>query len=168
MRTIHLPSLLAIALVSLAMVAHADDETRKQKEIRKMVQNILQRLYEADPKTKAVLEGAAGYAIVSNIGVKILVLGSGKAEGIAVNNKSKSETFMKRIELQAGLGFGVTKFRSIFVFDNENALNRFITTGWEFGGQPIAAAKAGHKCGAMSGVTSVSDGVWVYQLIDKI
>src|SRR5271154_227935 len=129
-RTKHIPSLLAIALVSLAVVANADDVTKEQEEIRKMLQNTLQCLYNADPKTKAAVEGSAGYAIVSNMGVKILVFSSGKGEGIAVNNKSKSETFMKRIELQAGLGFGVKKLRLIFVFDNENAFNTFVTSGW--------------------------------------
>jgi lipid-binding SYLF domain-containing protein len=168
MRTIHIPSLLAIELISVAVVANADDITKEQEEIRKMVQNTLQCLYKADPRTKAALEGAAGYAIVSNMGVKILVFSSGKGEGIVVNNKSRSETFMKRIELQAGLGFGVKKFRLIFVFDNEHALNSFVTSGWEFGGQPTAATKAGHKGGVMSGAASVSDGVWMYQLIDKV
>jgi lipid-binding SYLF domain-containing protein len=168
-RTIHIPSLLGIAVVSLAVVARDDDDTTKeQNEIRKMVQNTLQRLYKADPKTKAAVEGAAGYAIVSNTGVKIFVAGSGKGEGVAVNNKSKSETFMRRIELQAGLGFGVKKFRLIFVFDNEKALNSFVNSGWDFGGQSTAAAKGGRKGGATRGAPSVSDGVWMYQLTDKV
>jgi hypothetical protein len=68
-RTIRIPSLLAIAVVSLAVVVHADDDTTKeQNEIRKMVQNTLQRLYKADPKIKAAIDGAAGYAIVSSTG----------------------------------------------------------------------------------------------------
>jgi lipid-binding SYLF domain-containing protein len=100
--------------------------------------------------------------------VKIVVAGSGKGEGIAVNNKSKSETFMKRVELQAGLGFGVKKFRLIFVFDNEMALNSFVNSGWDFGGQSTAAAKTGHKGGARIGAASVSEGVWMYQLTDKV
>jgi lipid-binding SYLF domain-containing protein len=168
-RTVHIPSLLAIAVVSLAVVAHADDgTTEEQNETRKMIQNTLQRLYKADPKIKAAIEGAAGYAIVSITGVKIVVAGSGKGEGIAVNNKSKSETFMKRIELQAGLGFGVKKVRLIFVFDNEKALNSFINSGWDFGGQSKAPAKTGHKGRARTGAASVSDGVWMYQLNDKV
>jgi lipid-binding SYLF domain-containing protein len=168
-RTIHIPSLLAIAVVSLAAVGHADDDTAKeQNEIRKMVQNTLQRLYKADPRTKAAIEGAAGYAIVSNMRVKVFVAGPGRGEGITVNNKSKSETFMKRIELQAGLGFGVKKFRLIFVFDNEKALQSFVNSGWDLSGPATAAAKAGHKGRAGTGAASVSDGVWMYQLTDKL
>ena len=86
-------------------------------------------------------EGAAGYAVFSNLGVKILVAGSGNGKGIAVDNKSKKETFMKMLELQAGLGMGVKKFRVIFVFDTEKTFNSFVNSGWQFGGQATAAAK---------------------------
>ncbi len=60
----------------------------------------------------------------SNTGMKIFMFGSGKGEGIAVNNASKQETFMKVVELQAGLGFGVKKFSVIFVFDNDSGVKQ--------------------------------------------
>jgi lipid-binding SYLF domain-containing protein len=169
MKTIRKPNIIAVALVCALAVAApaADEKVKEQKEIRKMAHDTLRRLYKADPPAKAAVEGAAGYAVFSNMGVKILVAGSGKGQGIAVNNKSKSETFMKMLELQAGLGFGVKKFRVIFVFDNEKALNSFVNSGWEFGGQSTVAAKAGDKGAAMAGAVSVSDGVWMYQLTDK-
>ena len=153
---------------SLAIVAHAADDKKaeEQQEVRKMAQDTLQRLYKAEPKAKGAVEGAAGYAVFSNTGVKILMLGSGKGEGIAVN-KSKQETFMKVVELQAGLGFGVKKFSVIFVFDNDTAFNNFVNSGWEFGGQTTAAATTGDKGGALAGAASVSPGVYMYQLTDK-
>jgi lipid-binding SYLF domain-containing protein len=170
MRITRTLSLIAVALASALAVALHAAETKKeksQKEIREMAQDTLQRLYKADPRTKAVVKDAAGYAVFSNLGVKILVAGSGSGKGFAVNNKSKSETFMKMIELQAGLGMGVKKFRVVFVFDSEKALNSFVNSGWEFGGQTTAAAKNGDKGAAMAGAVSVSDGVWMYQLTDK-
>jgi len=154
--------------LALAVPASADtDKQKEQQEVRKMAQDTLHRLYKADPKAKAAVQGAAGYAVFSNTGVKILLAGSGKGEGIAVNNKSKQETFMKMLELQAGLGLGVKKFSVIFVFENEKALNGFVNSGWEFGGQTTAAATTGNKGGAMAGAASVSEGVWMYQLTDK-
>ena len=159
--------LLALAC-SLAIVAHAaDDKAKEQQEVRKMAHDTLQRLYKAKPEVKGAVEGAAGYAVFSNTGMKIFMFGSGKGEGIAVNNKSKAETFMKVVELQAGLGFGVKKFSVIFVFDNEEALNNFVNSGWEFGGQTTAAATTGEKGGALAGAASVSPGVYMYQLTDK-
>jgi len=73
---------------------------------------------------------------------------------------------MKMAEVQAGLGLGVKKFRLVWVFESRDALTKFINSGWEFGGQASAAAKAGDKGGAYQGAMSVSPGVWVYQLTD--
>jgi len=163
---------LLIALVCLIGVAvFADDEKDREKErteIRQMSQDTLARLYKAQPSAKTAVEKAYGYAVFSNTGVKILLGGSGKGKGVAVNNQTKAETFMKMLEIQAGLGMGVKKFRVIFVFDNEKAFNGFVNSGWEFGGQTSAAAKTSpEKGGSMQGAASVSDGVWMYQMTDK-
>jgi lipid-binding SYLF domain-containing protein len=169
MKTLTGELVVAALVCAMAVAAHAADGKREkeQKEIRKVAQDTLQRLYKADPKAKEAVEGAAGYAVFSNLGVKILVAGSGKGQGIAVNNKTKNEIFMKMLELQAGLGMGVKRFRVVFVFDNAEAFNSFVNSGWEFGGQSTAAAKAGSKGGGMAGAVSVSDGISMYQLTDK-
>lgn len=70
-------------------------------------------------------------------------------------------------EVQAGLGMGVKKFQVVWVFENEAALNDFIKSGWSFGGQATAAAKAGGKGSAYQGAIAVGPGVWLYQLTDK-
>ena len=62
---------------------------------------------------------------------------------------------------------GVRKFRVVFVSDNRQALNNFVNSGWESGGQSTAAAKNGDKDGTMRAAVSVSGGVWMYQLTDK-
>lgn len=153
---------------ALAVAAHAgDSKADKQKKIRKMAEETLQQLYKAQPKAKTRVEGSAGYAVFSDVGVKILLTGSGKGHGIAVNNKSKQETFMKMLELQAGLGVGVEKFRVVFVFETEKALNDFVNSGWQFGGTSSAAAKTSDSGGALAGAASVSEGVSMYQLTDK-
>jgi lipid-binding SYLF domain-containing protein len=153
----------------LAVMAYAADPKieKKQKDIRSMADDTLQRLYKADPQAKSAVKDAAGYAVFSNLGIKILVAGSGNGKGIAVNNKSKHETFMKMLELQAGLGVGVKKFSVIFVFTNEKALDGFVNSGWQFGGQTTAAVKNGDKGASLQGAASVSDGIWMYQLTDK-
>jgi lipid-binding SYLF domain-containing protein len=156
-------------LCGLTWMAHAADDkkAKEQKDVRNVSQKILQQLYKADPAAKAAIENSAGYAVFNNMGVKILFAGSGKGKGIAVDNKSKKETFMKMLELQAGLGIGVKKFNVVFVFENDKVLNSFVNSGWEFGGQATAAAKTKDKGGAMAGAASVSDGVWMYQMTEK-
>jgi lipid-binding SYLF domain-containing protein len=160
-----------VCLLAIAAVAAGDDQEDKEKEkaqIRKMSQDTLTRLYKAEPSAKAAVANAFGYAVFSNTGVKILFGGSGKGAGLAISNQNKAETFMKMFEIQAGLGFGVKKFRVIFIFDNQKAFDGFVNSGWEFGGQASAAAKTSpDKGGSMQGAASVSDGVWMYQLTDK-
>jgi lipid-binding SYLF domain-containing protein len=99
--------------------------------------------------------------------MKILFGGSGSGKGIAVNNWSRHEAFMRMLEVQAGLGMGVEKFRVVFLFDNQRAYDGFVNSGWEFGGQSTVAAKTKDEGGAMAGAVAVADGVWMYQLTDK-
>ena len=163
-------ALLCSALLCLVVptVAAAEaDKATKQAEIRKNSERILDALYKAHPSARATIKSAAGYAVFSNVGVKILVAGGGKGAGMAVERASGRETFMKMVEVQAGLGFGVKKFRQVFVFETQAALRDFVESGWEFGGQATAAATDGRRGGAHQGAILVSPGVWVYQLTEK-
>lgn len=162
--------LIAGTLICALAVAAQTADTKKekqQKDVRDATHKALQDLYKAEPHAKSAVKHAAGYAVFNNMGVKILLAGSGTGKGIAVNNKTKKETFMKMIELQAGLGMGVKKFAVVFVFDNEKVFDSFVNSGWQFGGQANASATTGTKGGQMSGAASVSDGVWMYQITEK-
>ena len=156
-------------LFSVAPVwAQKKGATREQKqaEIRKIVTETLNRLYKMQPSSKEAVEKAAGYAVFSNFGMKIFLAGGGSGKGLAVNNKSKQETFMKMLEVQAGLGIGVKKFRLVWVFQTEEALNSFINSGWELGSQATAAAQYDDKGAGLTGAVAISKNVWLYQLTD--
>jgi len=150
-----------------AAAMSAKEKDKARTEVRKASKDTLSALYKAVPAARKVVEGSVGYATFSNFGMKILLAGSGSGKGVAVNKKSGKETFMKMAEIQAGLGFGVKKFRLVWVFADEDALNKFINSGWETGGQASAGAKAGAKGDAYQGAISVSPGVWLYQLTDS-
>jgi lipid-binding SYLF domain-containing protein len=152
--------------VSTSVLAAPSKVDEERKEVRKMTKEVLARLYKAQPSAKAAVSKAAGHAIFSNFGMKIFVLGSGAGKGIAIDNKTKKEVFMKMVELQTGLGFGVKKFSLVWVFEKPQALATFVNSGWELGTQASAAAKAGEKGAAFQGAISVSPGVWVYQLTE--
>ena len=144
----------------------AQEIQQKKADIRKMAKETLARLYKAQPSAKKAISKSAGYAVFSNFGTKILIAGGGSGKGVVYDNKTKKETFMKMIEVQAGLGFGIKKFRLVWVFENHKDVDEFINSGWEFGGQTSAAAKLGDKGGAFAGAMSVSPGIWLYQLTD--
>ena len=161
--------ILIVFILSLliATPAAADTKAQKQAAARKKADDALAALYKARPSAKATIKAAAGYAAFSNFGMKILLAGGGKGQGIAFDNRTKKITYMKMLEVQAGLGMGIKKFRTIFVFETTDAMRQFINNGWEFGGQATAAAKTGDKGGAYQGAVSVMPGVWMYQLTEK-
>ena len=139
---------------------------QEQADIRKMVNETLNRLYKLQPGAKSAIANSAGYAVFNNFGMKIFVAGGGSGKGILFDKKKNKEVFMKMIEAQAGLGMGIKKFSVIFVFDKQSNVDAFVNSGWEFGGQATAAAKMGEEGGAFAGAMSVSPGVWMYQLTD--
>jgi lipid-binding SYLF domain-containing protein len=156
-----------VVILICALTITAKSKEEKQAEARKKADATLQRLYKAKPSAQAAVKSAAGYAVFNSGGAKILVAGAGRGSGIAVDKASQKITYMKMREIQAGLGMGVKKFSTIFVFETNDALNKFINSGWEFGGQSTAAAKTGDGGGSLQGAVSVSAGVWMYQLTDK-
>ena len=156
-----------VLMITSALTVAAKSKEEKQAEARKKADQTLQRLYTAKPSAQSAIKTAAGYAVFNSGGAKILVAGAGRGSGIAVDKATQKVTYMKMREIQAGLGMGVKKFSTIFVFENKDALERFINSGWEFGGQSTAAAKSGDGGGSLQGAASVSPGVWMYQLTDK-
>ena len=139
----------------------------RRDSIRDIASQTLAQLDQANPGSRNVIKNAAGYAVFSNFGMKIIFMGGARGEGLAVNNRTGQETFMKMVQLQPGLGVGANKFRLVFVFDTPEAFNNFVTSGWEFGANAMAAAKSKTEGGAFSGAVTVSPGVHLYQLTER-
>ena len=131
-----------------------------------MSQDTLQQLYKVEPGAQDAIERAnGGYAVFSDKDIKAPA-GSATGHGIAVNNLSQRLTFMKMVELQAKSESGTGKFRIVFVFDDQNAFDKFVSSGWEFTAQSTAPTKVAEKGSAMSGAVQVSNGIWMYRLTD--
>ena len=138
----------------------------QRAEIQAQSDQILTKLYQQQPKSRKVLQKAAGYAVFSQFGMKIFIAGGGKGSGYAYNTKTKHKTYMKMAEVQAGLGMGIKKYALVWVFDNQKAFNNFVNSGWEFGAQTNFTAVKGGEGVALEGAISVSPGVWIYQLTE--
>ncbi len=159
-----------VAATAAAGLAHAQEKSEKDKdrdEVRQMARETLERLYAVMPGARQVVRDATGYAVFSNFGLKIFVAGGGSGKGLVVQHKPRREVFMRMVEVQAGLGFGIKKFSAVFVFTTPEALEGFADAGWEFGGQGTAAATDGKGGLAFQGALQAAPGVWVYQLTDK-
>lgn len=159
--------LLACCLVLFSPLSTAKSSPADQRaDIQNVVDQVLANLYQQQPKSKMVLEKAAGYAVFSQFGMKILVAGGGTGKGYAYNNKTKKKTYMKMAEVQAGLGFGIKKYALVWVFETQQALNTFVNSGWELGAQTNATLVSQGQGLALEGALSVSPGVWIYQMTE--
>lgn len=139
----------------------------RRADIRAMANETIAQLYQQYPDSRRQIQRAAGYAVFSNFGFKALFMGSATGEGLAVSHATRRETFMRMVELQPGYGFGVQRFRLVFVFETPQAFDQFVYSGWEFGGNVMAAANTRtQQMGNQLGV-SVSPGVLMYQLSDQ-
>jgi lipid-binding SYLF domain-containing protein len=151
-------------LLAGGLASAGDSPDKKREKSRKMAAQTLQDLYKLEPTAQAAIGKAAGYAVFNNMGTNLLLLSTARGSGIAVNNQTKKETFMKMISAGAGLGIGVKDYRVIFVFATDKALTQFLDSGWSGSAQTDAAAKAGEKGAAYSGAVEVTPGVYVYQI----
>lgn len=137
--------------------------TERRQAIQEMRQDVLSELYRIKPDTRAQIASATGYAVFSNANVNLILASFGGGIGVVRSNAGNDDTYMRMGEVGIGIGAGVKDFRAVFVFHNDEALERFMDVGLSVGGQADAAAKAGDLGGAVSG-EAIIDNVSVYQL----
>ena len=160
--------LVGLVLAGCASAPLSTSEKEQQQEsVRAMVDQTLAQLYAKNPAAKAEIANAAGYAVFSDFGFKVIWLGGAGGSGLAVNNATKQETFMKMAEFQPGFGLGAAKFRLVFVFATPQAFTTFVTSGWEAGANAMASAKTSTQGGAAAGALTVSPGVKLYQINEE-
>lgn len=139
----------------------------KRQAVRDMAQETLVKLHGIEPQAKTDLDNAVGYAVFSNTGINVLLLSTGNGYGLAHDNETGKETYMKMFTAGVGIGLGVKDFRGVFAFTTREAFDRFVESGWQAGAQADAAAKAGEKGGAAAGAIDVAPGVKLYQITES-
>lgn len=137
---------------------------QQRQSIETMRATTLNTLYRDKPYAADTIERAAGYAVFSNANFNLVFASAGGGYGV-VHSNNGAVTYMKMGEVGVGLGLGAKDYRLVFVFHNQEALNRFVDHGWAFGGQLDAAAKAKDKGDAIGGEITV-DNITIYQLTE--
>jgi len=162
-------ALLAIVtLLLLAACATTSGTTpgEKRAAAHSMRQKVLADLYRVKPAARNLVQAAPGYAVFSNANVNIIFASVGGGYGVVRDSGKGRDVYMKMGEVGIGLGLGVKDFRAVFVFHDRATMERFIASGWEFGGHADAAAKAGDKGAAVGGEILV-DNITIYQLTES-
>lgn len=168
MKLLQIPFFLLFSIVLLLGCATTKGTTPADKRhaILDMKKEALSDLYKVRPLSKHQIAKAPGYAVFSDAKINLLFASVGGGYGVVKNNKTGRHTYMKMGELGLGLGLGVKDFRAIFIFHDYQTMNRFIESGWEFGGHADAAAKASDKGAAVGGEVLI-DNITVYQLTES-
>lgn len=167
--------LLTCLVAALAMPATAglfsakgDSADEQRAAVRKDRDDILAKLYAAHPEAREKIQKAAGYATFNNKNMNLFLLSTGHGYGMVVD-KSGKETFMAMASLGGGVGIGAKDLSVVFIFKEADVMNKFIESGWQFGGEADATAKAGDKGGAAAkeGAADTGANVFeIYQLTD--
>jgi lipid-binding SYLF domain-containing protein len=148
--------------------AKGDNAEEKRAEVRKQRDEILTKLYAAHPEAKDKIQNAVGYGTFNNKNMNLFLLSTGHGYGMVVDKGGK-ETFMAMGSLGGGVGLGAKDLSVVFIFKNADVLNKFIESGWQFGGEADATAKAGDKGGAAAkeaGADTAANVFEIYQLTD--
>jgi len=157
-----------LGLVTLISACSAPGKTRDEQRsgIEALRNEVLTELHRLKPDTRPEVRKAPGYGVFSNVNVNVIFASGSNGYGVVVDNRTGKRTYMKMAELGIGLGLGVKDFRAVFVFDDTKVMQRFVDSGWQFGGHADAAAKAQDK-GAAVGAEAVVDGIRIYQITES-
>ena len=155
----------ALAMPTTAAVFSAKGDTAEEKRaaVRKQRDEILVKLYAAHPDAKEKIQKAAGYGTFNNKNMNLFLLSSGHGYGMVVD-KSGKETFMAMGSLGGGVGLGVKDLSVVFIFKNADVMKKFMESGWQFGGEADATAKAGEKGAAAAKEAGVDAGANVFEI----
>jgi lipid-binding SYLF domain-containing protein len=138
----------------------------KRQAVADMEKATLERLYKEAPQAKEKVENAPGYGVFSNANVNLLIASAGTGYGVVVDNATKQRTYMKMALGGVGLGLGAKDYRVVMVFKEEAAMDKFVSSGWDFGAHADAAAKAGEKGGEASAEGDIRSAIDVYSMTE--
>jgi lipid-binding SYLF domain-containing protein len=160
---------IAACLIAITGCRTAKGDTPEEKHdyALAMRDDTIAELYQLKPYAKREVESAPGYAVFSNLGSQFFITTSGHGFGVATNNETGAITHMKMVEYGAGAGVGVKDFRVVIIFRTEEVMNRFIDSGWEFGGEAEAAAKTKTSGDASAGAGSMVSDMKIYQFTEQ-
>ncbi len=156
--------LLALPAAAGLFSPKGDSVQEKRAKVKKDRDEILAKLYSEYPDTKNKIKNAVGYATFNNMNMNLFLLSTGHGYGMVVDNKTGKETYMAMGSLGGGLGLGVKDLRAVFIFKNADTMNQFVNSGWQFGGQTDATAKAGDKGGGRAKEAGIDTGANVFEI----
>jgi hypothetical protein len=138
--------------------------SKQRASILRVAERSLAELYRAKPGAQTAVESSFGYAVFSDFGFRFIFMEDARAMGVAVDNATRQETFMKMVELHPGSGTNGGKLRLVLIFETEGVFKTFTKSAWILGPNVMAAAIPDRRGGPFDGAMSLAPGMHVYQL----
>jgi len=139
----------AATLTAFGLSSAMAADKAKQDEVLKAAQTTLADFYKAEPKIKAEVEKAPGYAVFTTYGISFLLGGAG-GKGVVHDAATKKNTFMELAQASAGLQIGASDTRYLFIFKDQASMQQFINSGWDASATAAAGAGTGTQSGGGS------------------
>lgn len=161
----------AIGLAVVAMVAGCGPRgnltiVEKRQAVADMESETLERLYKEAPETKEKIKNAPGYGVFCNANVNLLIASAGGGYGVVVDNATGQRTYMKMALGGVGIGLGAKDYRVVMIFNEKEAMDKFVESGWDFGAHADAAAKAGETGAEASVEGDIRSKISVYSMTE--
>ena len=129
----------------------------QRENVLKMESETLEKFYVQEPIVREKISKAAGYGVFSNGNVNLVLLSVGGGYGVVTDRASDKKTYMRMGMGGLGIGLGAKDYRVLLIFPERETLDKFVESGWEFGGHADAAAKAEDKGAEASGQGAIGD-----------
>jgi lipid-binding SYLF domain-containing protein len=160
------------SLITLAVLAGCGPSSNKYTlaERRQMIDDMaassLEKLYAQKPSTRDEVASAAGYGVFSNSNIAVIFASGGGGYGVVFDSTTGTKSYMRMGMGGVGLGLGAKDYRQIYIFKTRQAMQEFVGTGWNMGGQADASAKVSKTGGDASGEGILRNQVSVYALTE--
>ena len=156
-----------ILVISTQAVTFAESPDELRAKLDKMSVEVLDRMYSKYPDAKNAVRNSYAYCTISNSSVNWGFLGSDRGRGLAYNQVLGKKIYVKMSEVKLGLSVGAKEYDLLFIIQNREAWDRFISGSIKFGSGISAQATDGVSGDTFTNATAIAKGVWVYQLDKK-
>ncbi len=148
-----------VAMVLCVGCGGAEGMTVEEKRMNtlSMEEETLARFVAQEPLVRGKVAKAAGYGVFSNSNVNVILISAGGGHGVVTDNATGQKTYKRMGLAGVGLGLGAKDYRVLLIFRKKETLDKFIDSGWEFGGHADAAATSGEKGGEASSQGAIGD-----------
>ena len=154
-----------LASSAVTFAKESPDELRAKLD--KMSVEVLNKMYAKYPDAKSAVNNSYAYCTISSSSVNWGFLGSDRGRGLAYNQQTGKKIYVKMSEVKLGLSVGAKEYDLLFIIQNQEAWDRFISGSIKFGSEVSAQATDSVNGGTFTNATVIANGVWVYQLDKK-